>query len=126
MTQIKFHQLIVPTAFLLTAVTATVAFAQSDNHAPQCEAKTIDLSSLPEYAQVDDFSIDAVLAAPACTDEDGDSLVLTDISDNATINGPASTIRLNQRVSAGESVTVNFTVSDGNGGTASSSITVKR
>jgi len=113
-------------ALLLFAFPPLTASAQTDNHAPQCEAKVIDLSTLPDYVGLEDFTIDAVNAAPACKDEDGDALVLTEVSSNALISGSATTIRLTQTVNSGESVTVNFTVSDGNGGTANSSITVTR
>jgi hypothetical protein len=104
----------------------TAANAQSENHAPACDTKVIDLSALPPYTNIENLTIDAVKAAPACTDEDGDALALTDVSANAVVSGSANTIRLNQTIQAGESVTVDFTVADGNGATSTSSITVKR
>jgi hypothetical protein len=109
------------------SATTVPSFAQDSvpNSAPVCKAKTEVIKPLPGDLDLGAFSIDPIKLSPACTDADDDKLSLTSVSSPATID-PNYGIHISQAPAPGQTLVLDFTVSDGNGGTASSTLTIIR
>jgi hypothetical protein len=95
------------------SVSITVA---SNNQAPTCSNKTLNLGGIPNMGAGVAITINPVTYAPACTDPDGDALTLVSATGftNAafgSISGPNLTI---SNIKAG-GTTFTFAVSDGQG-----------
>ncbi len=93
--------------------TETTDHIPSDNAPPVCVNPTIYMN-VPSYAGPVSVSVSESQLVSTCHDDDLDTLTVTSHSS------------LNISVSAGQSVTVSFVVSDGNGGTANGKMTYRR
>ena len=105
------------------------AMAQSGNHAPVCEAKTMAVTESAAEGAI--LSFNPIVVGPACSDADGDVLTLTSVSSPATLvvdkqGNSKNQLRINNTLQLNASVTILFTVSDGNGGSTVSSVTLVR
>lgn len=111
------------------AICATPCLAQAENHAPVCGAKTLTITDPPAEAAI--MEVNPILIGPACSDEDGDNLTLTAVSSPATLllnkqGHSRNLMRVVNNLAVNASVSITFTVSDGNGGSTQSSVTVVR
>lgn len=117
-------------AFFAVAAVSGRALAQGDgNHAPVCEAKTMVVTEPSHDAASIEFN--PIALAPACIDADGDRLTVTAVSQPAALMVDHQGVSRNKisfvnNLQVGASVDIWYWVSDGNGGTTSSSITVIR
>jgi len=86
----------------------------SANHAPVCSSPTINMTGIPSYASAS-FTMTVSQVLGYCTDADGDSM---------TVTSPA--LPLTQSISAGQTISIPYTVSDGKGGTATGTVSWHR
>lgn len=105
-------------------VSVTVA---PQNHAPVCANKTV-ISGIPSTAGPVSVSVNPITTSPACSDADGDTLVLTSASGftrnaSGTISGNMVNLT---NVQSGGGTTFTFSVSDGHGGSTSAQFTFQR
>ena len=111
-------------ALVLVTALPSMATAQTLNQPPQCQPKVVIMKGLPADTDLTSFQIDPITTAPACTDPDGDTLTLVSVSSQAYIeDGEAAT---DTTIKAGQGIVITFTVSDGNGGETTSTLTIKR
>ncbi len=107
---------------------ACAAAGQAFADGPQCTAKTLVVA---DDSTVVNFVINPIAAAPACVDTTGTNLQLTTVSAPAQLTPdkpgfPKNTFTIANDLAAGDNEVVNFTVTDENGATASSSLTLVR
>lgn len=95
--------------------TSSSSSSGGTDHAPTCNNWGIAMSNVPTYAGPVSGSLPAASFISNCTDVDGDTL---------TVTTPATPYSFT--VSAHQTITVPFTVSDGRGGTGSAILTISR
>lgn len=110
-----------------TSLVSTNVLAQTtpENQPPICGAKTLTIQPLPEGVEMTSLHLDPVSAAPACTDADGDSLVMTEVSGDAVLD-ENNLAFIQNAPAAGQTANFSFTVTDGKGGEAHSTFTLVR
>lgn len=110
---------------LLGSFVSTNPAVAAANHAPVCPAKVLDMRDLPAGADLTSLNIDLINVAPICTDADGDELTVTSVSSLGVTNAKGAPA-MKGSLKTGQSHIITFTVSDGKGGTVTSTLTIKR
>ena len=112
---------------LCAAALATTAHAQTSsvNRAPVCATKTLTLGSMVGDIQLTEINIDPLKVPPACTDADGDTIKVISVDGPSTLM-PNGEIKIKLALKGRQSAQISFTVSDGKGGKATSSLTIVR
>jgi hypothetical protein len=106
-----------------SAQTATQSTAQ--NHpGPVCKPITVDLGALPAGVDFTGVNIDP-LKSGACSDAAGDPLTLVATAAVPQISQAKEAV-VKHTWKAGQSTTLTYSVTDGFGNTATSTITIKR
>jgi YD repeat-containing protein len=97
------------------------------NHAPVCSNKTV-MSGIPTTVGPVNVSVAPITTSPACTDADGDTLVL--VSASGFTRGAGGTVSGNMvnltNVQSGGGTAFTYTISDGHGGSTSAQYTFQR
>jgi len=104
-----------------TSATTTIPGA---NQAPVCSAKTISFAGAPPNMSIPSLTINPITLNPPCTDADGNIMSLVSVTAPATMGANNSATVYN--ITPGYNATYSFTISDGNGGTTTSTITITR
>jgi YD repeat-containing protein len=94
------------------------------NQAPVCSARTISFAGTPPNMSIPSFVFNPITINPPCTDADGNTMSLVSITAPATMGANNTATVYN--ITPGYNVTLSYTISDGNGGTTTSTITIIR
>ena len=94
--------------------TVSVTVQPVTNHAPACTNSSTTITGVPSYATAS-VTVTATMVTGQCSDADGDAMSVT---------SPA--VPYTFTINAGQTVNVNFSVSDGKGGTGSGVLTFTR
>lgn len=93
------------------------------NQAPVCTARTITLPAPPNFS-IPSLFLNPITLNPPCTDADGNTMTLVSVTAPA-IMGANNTAAV-YNITPGYNVTYAYTISDGNGGITTSTITIIR
>lgn len=110
---------------LLSGLIASGAWAQNQNQPPVCTDKVLNIDPLPADTVLNEINIDPLKIAGMCTDQDSDTLRVTQVSPPFFLNANREIV-FDTDLKAGESAAVTLTVSDGKGGVTTAKLTINR